>query len=209
MIKLYPSEKFKEFILNKKAKNRYAVSNYGRIISFTDKKENGVLLKGGLVDGYRMFGYTKYLKKQAMHGSMPVHRLVAENFIPNRNEKRVHVIHLDYVRDNNAVENLKWATPEERIEHHKKSPHVIKARKALIKFNIERDGHKLKTTDVIKIKTMLFNPKRKTPLREIAKKYGISEMQLFRIQRGEIWGHIKIDGISTKKQLLAKEKKKA
>ena len=44
----------------------------------------------------------------------------------------------------------------------------------------------------MRIKKMLANPNRKTRLRLIAKQFGISEMQLYRIKSGENWGHVEI-----------------
>lgn len=45
-----------------------------------------------------------------------VHRLVAETFIPNP-ENKTTVDHIDRVRDNNVISNLRWATPKEQNEN--------------------------------------------------------------------------------------------
>lgn len=47
-----------------------------------------------------------------------VHILVAEAFIPNPDNKTT-VDHKNRVRDDNRVENLRWATPKEQIENSK------------------------------------------------------------------------------------------
>jgi transcriptional regulator with XRE-family HTH domain len=39
---------------------------------------------------------------------------------------------------------------------------------------------------------MLANPKRKLTYKQLAEKYGVSEMAITRIKRGENWGHVKI-----------------
>lgn len=50
-------------------------------------------------------------------------------------------------------------------------------------------GMKLTSTQVMHIKLLL---KRERPLKQIAKQFDISEMQVWRIKSGENWSHIKI-----------------
>lgn len=45
-----------------------------------------------------------------------VHRLVAETFIPNP-ENKPTVDHINRVRDDNRVKNLRWATRKEQVEN--------------------------------------------------------------------------------------------
>jgi predicted DNA binding protein len=77
------------------------------------------------------------------------------------------------------------------LEHYENNPNVKKARREA--FGRHRyKGHKLTETDVRRIKKKIFDPNRKTRLKMIAKQFGISEMQLYRIKSGENWGHVKI-----------------
>lgn len=192
MIRFYATEKWKEIKVPKSLKFRYAVSNYGRLLSFTNKFKDGQLLKGSKVDGYPVFSYKVRVKDKTKDEKFFIHKLVAEQFLKRKTKKHIYVIHLDRLRTNNSIRNLKLVTKEERLEHNKKSPLVIAARKKLILFNKKRDGAKLSTTKVISLKKKLKDPKRKTSLKIIAKQFGISEMQLYRIKSGENWGHIKI-----------------
>jgi hypothetical protein len=78
------------------------------------------------------------------------------------------------------------------LDHGNQSPHVREARKKLIQHNIKSDGRKLTVANVIKLKKILADPNRKIKLRALAKQFNISEMQLFRIKKGENWGHIEV-----------------
>jgi len=187
-IQFYRGEEWKPLNFPKGALTRnYAVSNYGRLISHTDDVENGRLMKCGLVGGYPAFRPKPFGKYKTFY----LHRLVGEAFLERPSEDHTYIIHLDHDKENNRLENLKWATKEEMQQHQQKSPLVLasRERRKLIK---PQKGHKLTSTDVMRIKKMIFNPKRKTRMKLIAKQFGISEMQLYRIKNGENWSHVKI-----------------
>ncbi|MBN8642013.1 MAG: hypothetical protein J0L86_09405 [Flavobacteriales bacterium] len=191
-LKIYPGEEFREIELEDKLIFRYAVSNRGRLISFSDEIKNGRLLNGSKSDGYKMFRYRMRRDGKVINKHFFVCKLVAQHFVPKFSEDQTYVLHLDRVRDNDDYRNLRWATREEMIEHSRKSPFVIQAKKNLLEHNIKSDGKKLTVTKVILIKKLLAKPDRKTRLKMIAKQFGVSEMQIRRIKSGENWGHIKI-----------------
>lgn len=190
MIRFYPGEIFKEISIDYPLKFRYAVSNRSRLISFTEKFDDGRILKGGDSDGYRTFRYVMRINDKTTSKVFFIYKLVAEFFIPKTSEDQRYVLHLDFKRDNDALSNLRWATYEEMQKHRLKSPHVIHAKKKLLEFNIKSDGKKLTVTKVIHLKKLLKDPNRKTRIKMLAKQFGISEMQVFRIKSGENWGHI-------------------
>jgi hypothetical protein len=191
--KPYVGEIFKEVDFGYKLKTRYAISNYGRFVSYTDKVEEGKILKGGLTDGYRVFRYRVKIDGEAVDKYAFIYKLVAQYFLKKTSEDQTCVIHLDYVRHNDAVLNLRYATKQEMLAHVRKSPAVIEAKKKLVEFNKQADGRKLTTTQVIHLKKRLLDPTRKTKLKSLAKQFGISEMQLYRIKRGDNWGHLKVE----------------
>ena len=88
----------------------YEISSCGRVRSLKRKAPRILKLKKAY-DGYVQVGlYIDGKQKYFL-----VHRLVAEAFIPNP-ENKTTVDHIDRIRENNFVENLRWAT---RIEQNK------------------------------------------------------------------------------------------
>lgn len=156
----------------------YSISNYGRIKSFKADKINGTLINGSLLKGYK----TINIKHNKKRSTKYVHKLVAENFIPKDNELQTYVIHLDFDKTNNHVENLKWVTRETMFEHQKINPNY---KRGTINYS------KLSETEVIRLKLKLKRGKFK--LYKLAKEFGITHTQLNRIRSGENWGHIKVD----------------
>ena len=194
MIKIYPNEIFKEVGFDASLKFKYAISNYGRFCSFCEGPEkDGRLLKGSTVEGYRIFRYKIFGGPKIVNKHAFFFHLVAKQFLTPPSDLHTHVIHLDFNKKNDHVENLKWVTKDEMLAHQKGSPAVKRAKQKLVEHNRQRDGQKLTSTAVMLLKRKLADPKRKTRLKMLAKQFGISEMQLYRIKSGENWGHIKID----------------
>ena len=191
-LKFFPDEEWKEFFCKHKFKKRYAISNYGRLVSFMDDMESGDLLKGSTVEGYRTFSYKIAKNGKNKNYTLMRHKLVAENFLQRESDEQVYVIHLNYTKDNNHVKNLQWATREEMLAHGKKSPLVIEAKRQFLERNKTRKGHKLTEATVALIKNKINNPNRRTRMKMIAKQFNISEMQLYRIKSGENWSRVKV-----------------
>jgi transposase len=112
---------------------------------------------------------------------------VAKLFQKKASPKHKFVVHVNHNKLDNRASNLKWATQEEVAKHQQKSPAKI-AYKAVQASRTQ--GLKLNAGQVKSIKKILDDPKRKQTYRQLADKYGVSEMTLYRIRSGENWGRI-------------------
>lgn len=91
--------------------NIYRISNYGRVISLK-RKTSRILSKRLDKNGYAVVELYYNNKNK----SMKVHRLVAQHFIPNEQNKP-YVHHKDHNSMNNYYKNLTWATLQEHKIH--------------------------------------------------------------------------------------------
>lgn len=167
---------------------RYAVSNKARLASYDNKIDERYILKQHLNGGFPMVTIYVGDKTKALFA----HHAVAYGFLKKPSPKHKYVLHLDYNKANNDPSNLKWATRAEQIEHSKKSPYVLAA--AAHKVYTGATSKKLNEKKVIQLKNEIWNPKRKLTFKQLAAKYGIAEMNLYRIKNGELWFHVHVEG---------------
>lgn len=108
---------------------RYKVSTYGRVMSMNFEGRCGPRLLKGVINGhgYRIVDLYKELKPK----KWPVHRLVALAFIPNPENKPM-IDHIDTIRTNNHVDNLRWCT----LTENQNNPLT------LVKFSLTSKGRK-------------------------------------------------------------------
>lgn len=87
----------------------YQVSNFGNLYSSYVKRKLQLSLD--------KYGYKQViLVKNGVRKRHLLHRMVAQEFIPNH-ENKPQVNHIDENKTNNTVSNLEWVTSKENINH--------------------------------------------------------------------------------------------
>ena len=186
MIKKLPGEVWKPLLFkgSKELRNNYAISSSGRIASYKENVlEDGKLLNGSLTTGYR----TLNLHRPGHKGTLYIHRELAKLFLTRPSPKYKFVIHKNHDKLDNSIKNLKWATLDEMIEHQQSSPAKIAYKKKQANREV---GLKLTATQVRKIKDQLNNSRRRLTIKQLADKYAVSEMTMYRIKSGENWARV-------------------
>lgn len=181
-------EIWKQLTHLKGSSKKYAVSSHGRLASYDTNIEDKYILKLHLNGGFPMATIHVNGKSKALF----VHNAMAVAFLKKHSPKCNCVIHLDYNKANNALSNLKWATKAEQVEHSKTSPYVLAS--VARKVYTGATARKLDEKKVTLLKKEIWNPKRKLSFKQIAAKYGIAEMNLYRIKNGEMWFHVHVEG---------------
>ena len=95
--------------------NRYLISNKGRIFGIGIQRKKRIGFKKAHLNknsGYMMVTLYDGRKKTAAL----LHRLIAECFIPNP-ENKMYVDHINTIRTDNRIENLRWVTAKENINN--------------------------------------------------------------------------------------------
>lgn len=90
--------------------SNYMISNLGNVKSLNYKggKREKILKLYINNSGYALVNLTKNGKQK----TYLVHRLLAQTFIPNP-ENKPHIDHINTIRNDNRVENLRWVTQKE------------------------------------------------------------------------------------------------
>jgi hypothetical protein len=158
-------------------------------MSYKDSpQKDGKILKQKEIKGMKAFGLKFYNTSKSYF----IHKLVAEHFCSKPSVKHSYVIHIDHDKHNNKANNLKFATHAELLAHQAQNPNALSTAKRNV-LNSGKNGKVLNEIKVVRLKKELYDSHRKLTLKELAKKYGISEMTLYRIKRGELWYAVRIE----------------
>lgn len=96
----------------KKINDEYEISSKGNVRRIKGGEYKYLKLEK-LLKGYlRVCIYDNGIRKRIL-----VHRLVANAFIPNDNKAKTQIDHINCNAGDNRVENLRWVTPKENVQH--------------------------------------------------------------------------------------------
>lgn len=148
----------------------YEVSDLGRVRSY--KWTEPRVLKGKQTS----YGY---IQVTILHKQLYVHRLVAQAFLPNP-ENKPQVNHLNGIRTDNSIQNLEWCTSSENNLH---------SYRCLLRTPTQGQEHhlaKLSDRDVQEIREKLWMGKRGIG-KQLAQEYGVCESRISNIKKGKAW----------------------
>lgn len=124
----YMKEQWKDI---KDYEGEYQISNLGRIKSL--KRRTPFYITPHSNSCIKDKGYYKVLLyKHGVPSNYYVHRLVAEHFIPNPNNKS-EVNHIDFNKANNTTSNLEWVDRVENVRHLYKSNNQTAFKRSTVK----------------------------------------------------------------------------
>lgn len=115
----------------------FEVSNLGRIKSLNYRRTGKAELMNPSenTDGY----FKVNLRKNGENKTCYVHRLIAQTFIPNP-ENKPEINHIDEDKTNNRVDNLEWKWHKDNINHGTHNERSAKARsKPVLQFSLTGD----------------------------------------------------------------------
>ena len=123
--------------------HHFKLSNYGNVVRIKKGQGAEEIFEPRTIGGYKYISFTTRKKNQE---TIYVHRLVAQFFLPPPLINDEFVIHKDYVRVNNHVDNLMWVDRKGLAEHRGKragrSPGRSNSRKKLDEVLVESEARK-------------------------------------------------------------------
>ncbi len=134
----------------------------------------------------------KINKKRSIYFSLLIHKAVAELFLTKPEGDNLKIIHKDFNKENNKASNLAWVTAETAYSRFGDNPSIKlkKFQENLLGIKtVNVRATKLTENDVLYIKQKLS--KGDVSVKKLAQKFGVSDMQIYRIKTGENWSHVK------------------
>ncbi|MFA0233806.1 HNH endonuclease [Vibrio sp. 10N.222.55.C7] len=125
-------------------------------------------------------GYIQHMEVEGKHPLL--HRLLAQTFIPNPEDKP-YINHRNGIKDDNRLENLEWCTPSENTLH------ALEIGLQKPNQGGEHGCAKLTDEDVLAI----HSDPRKSGV--ICKEYGITRTTLYHIRHKKTWKHLWNQGV--------------
>lgn len=154
--------------------NKYQISNFGnvrrlkRVVVVNKTKDVYFEVKRYKQNGY----YMVIISVLGRINRLGIHRLVADAFIPNPENKST-VNHINGIKIDNRVENLEWCSQYDNIQHAKQTGLLNK--RISRKMVLDIRNRFLKGESVVLI----------------ASEYGIKNIQVYDIGTGKFKAHIK------------------
>lgn len=160
----------------------YLISNLGNL-----RRVEYVSRKGDIVPERQIAYYVNSqgyiatkIKINGKFKTKSAHRLIAEAFIPNPDNKP-QINHIDNNRKNNSIENLEWVTAKENIHH------CIRQKRNPIG---EKHGSAVLTEYDVKIIKRLFKQGVSVPV--VAKAFDLSQGAIRCIKDNRTWKFVTI-----------------
>lgn len=158
----------------------YQVSNRGNVRRHPEKRRPNspdVLAPGKQISGHLNCNLCVNGKSRVQR----IHRMVAEAFLGPPPRDGMHVLHGDGNPENNAIENLRWGTPQENSDD--------RSRHGRVPFGSKHKSSVL--TEHLVIEMRAVRRHLKWTYQKIATMYGVGSRRVIeRACKGESWSHV-------------------
>lgn len=175
----------------------YEISNLGyvigveRIIEFKNTKRHIKRhINKNIPNPKNKYIYV-YLFKNNKNYAKRLHRLLAEHFIPNP-ENKPNINHIDGNRQNNNLSNLEWVTSKENSRHMYDVLGFKTPREKIDKMRESQKGEKHHKSKLKEEQVLEIRKKLKDGYSELflAKEYGVAPNNIHCIKINKIWKHV-------------------